>query len=247
MNPALATREIYWNIRSAWLIYLLLVPTALIAAYGFYRRFRLWRCGRPGVRWDRPGRRFGLLLRHAVAQGRTLREAIPGSFHLLIWAGFIVLTAATLVVMLDADFHTAIMRGRFYLWFQSLAADLFGGLLIAAPAVDLHGRGYLDSGPAAGHRGHRLPGGRLANCGHRGSLGRLVAGGKPGCPGGEPAFPCSRTRSGASHAVVVSPGSCFRFSGLGALYEARPRADGSPEHLHGQPGRLRPRAQAHRL
>jgi len=74
-----------------------------------------------------------------VAQGRTLREAIPGSFHLLIWAGFIVLTAATLVVMLDADFHTAIMQGRFYLWFQSLAADLATWILVLLLAIAVTG------------------------------------------------------------------------------------------------------------
>jgi hypothetical protein len=34
------------------------------------------------------------------------------------------------VVALDADFGTAIMRGHFYLYFQSLIVDLFGALVL---------------------------------------------------------------------------------------------------------------------
>ena len=135
MNPAEATREILWNVPFPWLMYVLLVPTAAIAGYGLYRRARLWRCGKPALRWDRPGERLGLVLRHAVAQGRTLREAYAGGFHLLIFAGFLVLTAATTVVMLDHDFGTRIMRGSFYLYFQSLVVDLFGGLVLVGLAM----------------------------------------------------------------------------------------------------------------
>ena len=136
MNPAEATREIFWNASHHWLMYVLFVPTLIIAGYGIYRRFRLWRCGRPAMRWDRPAERLGLLFRHAVLQGRTLREIPSGSLHFLIYSGFIVLTAATLVVMADYDFGADIMRGRFYLYFQSLTVDLFGGLLIVGLAVN---------------------------------------------------------------------------------------------------------------
>src|SRR5215213_5477183 len=37
---------------------------------------------------------------------------------------------AATVVALDADFGTAIMRGRFYLYFQSFVVDLFGALVM---------------------------------------------------------------------------------------------------------------------
>ena len=124
------TREILWNVPFPGLMYVLLVPTLAIGAYGFYRRFRLWRRGAPAPRFDRPRERLGLLLRHAVAQGRTTRHRYAGGFHLLITAGFLVLTAATTVVMLDHDFGTSIMRGNFYLYFQSLIVDLFGLLVL---------------------------------------------------------------------------------------------------------------------
>lgn len=142
MNSAGATREILWNVPFPWLMYVLLVPTVAIAGYGFYRRIRLWRLGQPeplragaSILRDRPWQRLGLVLRHGVAQGRTLRERYAGFFHLLIVIGFLVLTAATTVVMLDHDFGTEIMRGGFYLWFQSLTVDLFGGLVMVGVAM----------------------------------------------------------------------------------------------------------------
>ncbi len=130
MNPTDATREICWNVSAVWLMYLLLLPTVAVAGYGLWRRIRLWRCGQPAVRFDRPLARLGLLLRHGLLQLRTARQAFPGVFHLMVFTGFIVLAVATTVVMLDYDLGTTIMRGPFYLWFQSLVVDLFGGLVI---------------------------------------------------------------------------------------------------------------------
>ncbi len=125
-----ATREICWNISAVWLMYLLLVPTLAVSGYGLWRRVRLWRCGRPVARLDRPAARLGLVLRHAVLQMKTAREAYAGVFHLMIFTGFLILTIATTVVLLDYDLGTNIMAGRFYLVFQSLIVDLFGGLVL---------------------------------------------------------------------------------------------------------------------
>ena len=130
MNPAEATREIGWNISAIWLMYVMLVPTLAIAGYGLWRLIRLWRCGQPAPRFDRPAERLGMVGRHALLQLRTTRQAYAGSFHLMIFSGFIVLAIATTVVMLDFDLHTEIMKGRFYLVFQSLVVDLFGGLVM---------------------------------------------------------------------------------------------------------------------
>ncbi len=48
----------------------------------------------------------------------------------MIFWGFVVLFIATVVVMIDYDFHIPIMKGRFYLYFQSLFVDIFGMLAI---------------------------------------------------------------------------------------------------------------------
>src|ERR1044071_8284339 len=125
-----ATRQIYWNVSQVWAMYALLLPTAAVAGYGVYRHWSRWRRGRPAARFERPWERGKLLLKHSVAQRRTARERYAGLFHAFISYGFVVLTVATTVVALDADFGTSIMRGRFYLYFQSFVVDLFGALVI---------------------------------------------------------------------------------------------------------------------
>jgi cell division protein FtsW (lipid II flippase) len=130
MNTAEATREIYWNISYIWVMYLLLLPTAAVAGYGIYLHFSRWRRGMPAARFDRPTQRIQLVARHALAQRRTARNRYAGLFHRFITYGFIILTIATTLVALDADFGTTILRGRFYLYFQSFVVDLFGALVM---------------------------------------------------------------------------------------------------------------------
>jgi Fe-S oxidoreductase len=142
MNPAEASREIYWNITHVWVMYLLLLPTLAVALYGVYRHLNRWRRGLPATRVDRPLRRLRLLLQHACAQARTARDTYVGIFHGFISYGFVVLTIATTVVALDADFGTSIMRGWFYLYFQSFIVDLFGVLVIVGILLAT-GRRYL--------------------------------------------------------------------------------------------------------
>ncbi len=135
MNPAAASREICWNIDHPWLIYVLAVPALVIAGYGIYRRLRLWRCGQPELRHDRPLVRLALVLRYAVAQARILTQGYAGTFHLLVSGGFLVMVLATTVVMLDYDFGCHLMQGAFYLWFQSLAVDICGLLVLVGIAM----------------------------------------------------------------------------------------------------------------
>ena len=135
MNPAGPTRQIYWNISHIWVMYVLLLPTVAIAVYGVYRRFTSWRRGLPAARFDRPVMRINLVLKHAVAQRRTAHDRYAGIFHRFISYGLVVLTIATTVVALDADFGTAIMRGNFYLYFQSFTVDLFGALVLLGVAM----------------------------------------------------------------------------------------------------------------
>jgi Fe-S oxidoreductase len=129
-DPSQATREVLWNIHHVWVMYALLVPTVAVAGYGFFRRVRVWRRGQAENRWDRPLERVALVLKYALLQLRTWRQLYPGLMHAMIFWGFIVLTMATTVVMIDYDFRVPIMRGYFYLVFQSLITDVFGALAI---------------------------------------------------------------------------------------------------------------------
>jgi Fe-S oxidoreductase/nitrate reductase gamma subunit len=124
-----ATREIYWNISHVWVMYALLVPALVIGGWGIWRRVQRWRTGGPAQRFDRPAVRIRRLLDHSLAQRRN-----PWFHRLLTW-GFIILTIATTVVALDADFGTSIMRGKFYLYFQSLIVDVFGALVLVGVGI----------------------------------------------------------------------------------------------------------------
>ncbi len=130
MNGELPTREVYWNVTHVWVMYVLLIPTMLVAGYGIYRRFRTWSRGRPEQRFDQPWARLQFLFRHAVIQQATWQKRFAGFFHALIFWGMIILTVATTVVFIHHDFGLPIMQGQFYLWFQSLTVDIFGALTI---------------------------------------------------------------------------------------------------------------------
>ncbi len=129
-DPHLATREVLWNISHVWVMYALLLPTVAIAAYGIYRRVRIWRRGKAEKRFDQPLARMALVAKNALLQLRTWRRLYPGLMHAMIFWGFIVLSIATTVVMLDYDFGIPIMHGYFYLVFQSFITDVFGALAI---------------------------------------------------------------------------------------------------------------------
>ncbi len=123
------TREIYWNIIGHNLLYLFFAIAMVIFAVGVYRRYRLWKLGKPENRFDQPLKRIFNVLKDAIAQVSILRDRVPGLMHVAIFGGFAILTVGTILVFAQADFSIQILFGRFYLWF-SLILDLFGGLFI---------------------------------------------------------------------------------------------------------------------
>ncbi len=135
MDFSQATREVFWNINQAWILYAMFVVSLVVAGFGVWRRVKVWRRGLPLDRFDRPAQRLKLLLRHALAQGRTVRDSYAGIFHTLIYTGFIILTIATTVVLIDYDFGLPIMRGAFYLYFQSFIVDIFGALTVVGVVI----------------------------------------------------------------------------------------------------------------
>src|SRR5215510_16098040 len=130
-----ATRPILWNITHVWVMYVMFVISLAVAGYGVYRRVAVWRRGLPADRFDRPAERLKMLLKHGLGQRRTIREKYAGFFHTFIYTGFIILTVATVVVMLDYDFGLPIMRGAFYLYFQSFIVDIFGALAVIGVGI----------------------------------------------------------------------------------------------------------------
>ncbi|MGA1367911.1 MAG: (Fe-S)-binding protein [Blastocatellia bacterium] len=134
-----ATRPVLWNISHSWILYVMWAISMVIAGWGVRRRLLRWQVGgRLGLRellQDRPRERVRRVLLHAVAQRRTLHHRWAAFFHSFLTAGFAVLFVATVVVMLDDRFGIPVMRGAFYLYFQSLLVDLFGGLVLVGVGI----------------------------------------------------------------------------------------------------------------
>src|SRR6266536_759492 len=142
MPTSVPTREVYWNIQGIWIMYALLVVTAVVFGYGAWRHYQLVRAGKPENRFDRPGERLKALLGHALAQGRTLSRKYAGLSHVAFSWGFVILFLGTVVVFIHEDLGAIssafqIMQGGFYLWFQSLTLDLFGVAAIVAVGMAL--------------------------------------------------------------------------------------------------------------
>jgi Fe-S oxidoreductase len=142
MNPAEATRVVQWNVTFPMVsfMYATMVVALAIFGYGIWRRVRIWRLGKPVVRWDRPVDRLRLVLVRAFGHTNLLKDRVPGIMHALIFFGFLVLFAATVVVAIDSDLGIRIMHGPFYLYFQSLIVDLFGGVMMVGLFIAVYRR-----------------------------------------------------------------------------------------------------------
>lgn len=135
-----ATRPIFWHM-PPWLHvlwYLLAVASVFVFAYGIYRLVAKWRAGQGGVSLSArevPGRLWSGL-RLAFSQ-RTVgrRDWLAGGAHALIFYGFLVLFAGTVILALQTDFTDPVFgwryfHGDFYLVYKE-TLNLFGTALIA--------------------------------------------------------------------------------------------------------------------
>ncbi len=105
-----------------------------VCAWGFYRRIRVYRLGRPLDRSDRLPLRITLMLRRMLTQSKVLREPGSGALHAFFFWGFGLLFIGTLLIMVQADltaplFHLRFLTGGFYKLF-SLLLDIAGGVAI---------------------------------------------------------------------------------------------------------------------
>ena len=135
MNLTDAAREIGWNIQYIWIMYPLFLAALTIGGYGIYRRIRRWRIGQPAACLDEPAKRLKHLGKHALLQIRLIRNVYEGLFHHLIFVSFMILTLATILVLIEFDFGILKMKGLAYLYFQSLLVDICGGLAMVGIAL----------------------------------------------------------------------------------------------------------------
>jgi Fe-S oxidoreductase/nitrate reductase gamma subunit len=139
-------RDTFWNVPpwAQFLLYALSLVALGVFALGLAQRVALWREGKPENRWDRIPERVGLVVRHALLQGRTLAERYPGIMHALIFWGFCVLFLGTVLATLDYDvavllFDAKLLKGPFYLAYE-LSLDAFGLFFVLGLAIALYRR-----------------------------------------------------------------------------------------------------------
>lgn len=128
------TREIYWNIghgiTTLGPMYLLAAVAFSVLIYGFVRRLKIYRLGRPMDRTDQPLARTVAMVRQMLLQTRVLRVTGPGLAHALFFWGFVLLLIGTGLIVIQADFTDLLfdyvfLKGTFYKVF-SIVLDLAG-------------------------------------------------------------------------------------------------------------------------
>lgn len=144
------SREIFGNIQFGEILYLLGAIVIGILIYATYRRYKLWRLGRPDNRFDHLGKRIWIFIVTGVVDGIVHRklfgvadnlghrpfsvkdflpkEFYPGIAHLLIFVGCIVLILGAFLDFISHYFFH-FMYGGFYLGY-SVVTDIFGILVL---------------------------------------------------------------------------------------------------------------------
>jgi Fe-S oxidoreductase/nitrate reductase gamma subunit len=113
------------------LIYVFSVIAIAYWVVSLYRRYKLWRLGKPDDSFKNIGKRILVFIRTTVVDilghRRFLRDPYPGMMHLMIFWGCIILLLAAAI---DAITHYIVghIIGATYLWF-SLIVDI-GGILV---------------------------------------------------------------------------------------------------------------------
>ncbi len=119
-------------------MYTIFVVTSLIFLYGFYRRWRVYRLGKPLNRLDHIIQRIIRYLKRAFAQLRVLLVRLPGIAHAFLFWGMLILFIATAIITIQVDFTQPLFKWEFwkgvFYEYYSLFTDLAGvvvfGMLI---------------------------------------------------------------------------------------------------------------------
>lgn len=131
------TRTIFFQISVTGQIifYLLATISLAVCFYGYYRRWKTWRQGRPSQEPIPNAQRLKELWQQVAQQRRTRRRRYAGRMHTLIFLGILALFTGTCIVAIEH--YGALVfgdhwlyKGLFYLVCK-LTLDIFGlGLLV---------------------------------------------------------------------------------------------------------------------
>ncbi len=119
----------------------ILVLAAIVAfAYSMSRRVRVLLAGRPENRFTRIPERLARTLQYAFAQRRMFRDRYAGSFHILIFSGFVVLTVRSLELVVEGLIPGfALLPGKVGNLY-TLVKDIFEVLVLLGVAMAVYRR-----------------------------------------------------------------------------------------------------------
>ena len=120
-----------------------LVLFAIVAfVYSVTRRIRVLQAGAPENRFDRVGLRIRKTLEYAFAQKRMFRDLYAGVFHILIFAGFLVLIVRSLSLVVEGLVPGFMLLtgpvGNGY----TLVKDVFEVLVLVGVAMAVYRRAF---------------------------------------------------------------------------------------------------------
>lgn len=126
MDSATPSREALWNIEGSWIMYPSFLLVLGIAAYFFWRRYRLWKLGRPLDRAGNPRERLKGAFFDALLQATVVKERGIGIAHLGMYVGIAVMVVATVSYAAQVDLGLNIAQGDYYLYVLALGTDIAG-------------------------------------------------------------------------------------------------------------------------
>ncbi len=128
-----ASREVFFNIKLPWLMYMVFGVSMAVILGAFIQRMRIWRLGKPQNVFDNIGARLTNALTMGAGTSRVKNDRFAGVMHWCIYSSFLMLTLVTLLLALDdylplifrSDAEHLFLKGPVYLVY-SLVGDLFG-------------------------------------------------------------------------------------------------------------------------
>ncbi len=149
------TRTIFFHISPVMQVffYLLSITSLIVCGWGFVRRVKLWRNGRPFPKIIDWPKRISFLADQMLAHRRIRRRSYAGSMHALIFFGMVALFIGTNIVAVEhygALIFGAhwLYKGSFYLLCK-LLLEIFGAGLLIGTALALFRR-YAVKPPSLG-------------------------------------------------------------------------------------------------
>ncbi|HEX9149769.1 MAG TPA: hypothetical protein VF958_11465, partial [Thermoanaerobaculia bacterium] len=99
--PPPPTERFLLGLPGTWLFGLLLLFATAAFVYSISRRVRVLLATGPENRFEKIGTRIAKTLEFAFAQKRMFRDSYAGTFHILIFSGFLVLLVRTIALVVE--------------------------------------------------------------------------------------------------------------------------------------------------